>query len=110
MDMLFADLTDIPEADIGSPVELWGQQVAVDDVARAADTIGYELLCAVTRRVPMRWPRQKVLNPGIRCQHGKTPRRHPGPGPEQGSEEPPIHLAQLQTCSADAGIVQGIIT
>lgn len=54
MDMLFADLTDIPEADIGSPVELWGAQVPVDAVASAADTIGYELLCAVTRRVPMR--------------------------------------------------------
>ena len=54
MDMLFADLTDIPEADVGSPVELWGTQVPVDAVAAAADTIGYELLCAVTRRVPMR--------------------------------------------------------
>ncbi|MBU3736324.1 MAG: alanine racemase [Methylobacterium sp.] len=54
MDMLFADLTGIPEADVGSPVELWGAQVPVDAVAQAADTIGYELLCAVTRRVPMR--------------------------------------------------------
>lgn len=53
MDMLFADLTEIPEADIGSAVELWGGQVAVDEVARAADTIGYELLCAIARRVPM---------------------------------------------------------
>lgn len=53
MDMLFADLTEIPEADVGSPVELWGEQVAVDEVARAAGTIGYELLCAIARRVPM---------------------------------------------------------
>ncbi len=53
MDMLFTDLTDIPEADIGSPVELWGEQVGVDEVARAAGTIGYELLCAIARRVPM---------------------------------------------------------
>jgi alanine racemase len=54
MDMLFADLTDIPEANIGSPVELWGEQVPVDAVAEKAGTVGYELLCAVAPRVPMR--------------------------------------------------------
>ncbi|MDP8567729.1 alanine racemase [Methylophilus aquaticus] len=53
MDMLAADITDIPQAAIGSTVELWGEQVPVDDVAQAAGTIGYELLCAVTARVPM---------------------------------------------------------
>ncbi len=51
MDMLFADLTDIPDADIGSPVELWGAQVPVDEVAKAAGTVGYELLCALAPRV-----------------------------------------------------------
>lgn len=54
MDMLFADLTDIPEADIGSPVELWGSQVPVDAVAAAAGTVGYELLCAIASRVPVK--------------------------------------------------------
>ncbi len=54
MDMLYADLTDIPEADIGSPVELWGSQVPVDDVARICGTVGYELLCALAPRVPVR--------------------------------------------------------
>lgn len=53
MDMLFCDLTDIPEANIGAPVELWGNQVSVDSVAEASDTVGYELLCAVAPRVPM---------------------------------------------------------
>lgn len=53
MDMLYADLTDIPEADIGSPVELWGEHVSVDEVAHAAGTVGYELLCALAPRVPM---------------------------------------------------------
>jgi alanine racemase len=52
MDMLFVDLTDAPEANIGAPVELWGNHVSVDAVASAADTIGYELLCAVAPRVP----------------------------------------------------------
>jgi alanine racemase len=51
MDMLFADLSDIPEAGIGSPVELWGKQIAVDTVAEASGTVGYELLCAIAPRV-----------------------------------------------------------
>ena len=38
---------------IGATVELWGAQVPVDEVAAAAGTIGYELLCAVAPRVPM---------------------------------------------------------
>ena len=54
MDMLYADLSDIPQADISSPVELWGGQVPVDAVAEAAGTVGYELLCAVAPRVPVR--------------------------------------------------------
>ena len=53
MDMLYADLTDIPEADIGSPVELWGAQVPVDAVAHTSGTVGYELLCALAPRVPV---------------------------------------------------------
>lgn len=52
MDMLAVEITHIPQAGIGSPVELWGAQVPVDDVAQASGTIGYELLCAVTARVP----------------------------------------------------------
>lgn len=54
MDMLFCDLTEIAEADIGSPVELWGNQIPVDAVAEASDTVGYELLCAVSSRVPIK--------------------------------------------------------
>lgn len=49
MDMLFVELTDIPQAKIGSHVELWGDQVAANDVARAAGTIAYELFCNVKR-------------------------------------------------------------
>ena len=54
MDMLFCDLTDIPEADIGSPVELWGKLIPVDAVAEASDTVGYELLCAISQRVQIK--------------------------------------------------------
>ncbi len=51
MDMLTVDLTDLPDADIGSTVELWGRNVSVGAVARAAGRSPYELLCAV-RRAP----------------------------------------------------------
>jgi alanine racemase len=49
MDMLFVDLTDLPLASIGSVVELWGEKVSVNAVAKAAGTIAYELLCNVKR-------------------------------------------------------------
>jgi len=49
MDMLLVDLTDIPNADIGSQVELWGDQVSANAVAQSAGTIAYELFCNVKR-------------------------------------------------------------
>lgn len=52
MDMLTVDLTDVPQAAVGSPVVLWGEGLPVDEVASAAATVGYELLCAVAPRVP----------------------------------------------------------
>jgi len=54
MDMLTVDLEGVSQAQVGSPVELWGEAVGVDEVAQAAGTIGYELLCAVAPRVPRR--------------------------------------------------------
>lgn len=54
MDMLFADITHLPEAGVGSEVELWGGLVPVDAVAEASGTVGYELLCAVAPRVPFK--------------------------------------------------------
>ena len=53
MDMLTVDLTPVPSATVGSPVVLWGEGMPVDEVAIAARTVGYELLCAVSPRVPM---------------------------------------------------------
>jgi alanine racemase len=55
MDMLACDLTDLPEAGVGSPVVLWGGGLPADEVAAAAGTISYELFCALTPRVPVRW-------------------------------------------------------
>src|SRR6266853_2566210 len=53
MDMLFADLTGIPEAAVGSPVTLWGAGLPADEVAASAGTVSYELLCALSARVPV---------------------------------------------------------
>ena len=51
MDMLNVDLTELPQAGLGSKVELWGRCVDINDVAQRANTIAYELLCNV-KRVP----------------------------------------------------------
>ncbi|MCH8550719.1 MAG: alanine racemase [Natronospirillum sp.] len=50
MDMLTVDVTSVPEAALGDPVELWGEQVPVDEVAQASGTIGYELLARLSVR------------------------------------------------------------
>jgi len=62
MDMITVDLTDLPQADRGSEVTLWGLPtktqassvgVSIDEVASAAGTVGYELMCALAARVPV---------------------------------------------------------
>lgn len=53
MDMLAIDLTAFPGSGVGSPVTLWGEGLPVEDVAQAAGTISYELLCALAPRVPV---------------------------------------------------------
>jgi len=53
MDMLACELTDLPEAGVGSEVVLWGQGLPADEVAAAAGTISYEMFCALARRVPV---------------------------------------------------------
>lgn len=59
MDMLAVDLGGLPAAGIGSEVTLWGRGpggavLPIDEVAHAAGTIGYELMCALAPRVPKR--------------------------------------------------------
>ncbi|HEX5802867.1 MAG TPA: alanine racemase [Azospira sp.] len=53
MDMLMVDLTDLREAGVGTPVTLWGEGLAADEVAASAGTISYELFCALAKRVPV---------------------------------------------------------
>lgn len=53
MDMLCVDISDIEEAYIGTAVTLWGEGLPADEVAAAAGTVSYELLCALAPRVPV---------------------------------------------------------
>ncbi|MBM7063297.1 alanine racemase [Pseudomonas sp. UL073] len=52
MDMLTVDLSDLPQAGLGSRVELWGKQVLASEVAAQAGTIPYQIFCNL-RRVPL---------------------------------------------------------
>ncbi len=51
MDMITLDLTDCPEARIGDLVTLWGEGLPVELIAEYANTIPYNLVCGITRRV-----------------------------------------------------------
>lgn len=51
MDLITLDLSTAPQAQVGDEVVLWGDGLAVEEVAAAAGTISYELTCGLTRRV-----------------------------------------------------------
>jgi len=53
MDMLAIDLTPFAQVGPGDTVTLWGEGLSADEVARAAGTVSYELLCALNARVPV---------------------------------------------------------
>ncbi|MBP6644388.1 MAG: alanine racemase [Burkholderiaceae bacterium] len=58
MDMITVDLSPVPQATVGTEVTLWGRarngaSLSIDEVAKAAGTVGYELMCAVAPRVPV---------------------------------------------------------
>jgi len=58
MDMITVDLTPVPDAGVGSEVTLWGRAangnvLGIDEVAHAAGTLSYELMCALAQRVPV---------------------------------------------------------
>lgn len=52
MDMCMIDLTDKPSVDVGSEVEIFGKNNSINNMAQIAQTIPYELTCAVSKRVP----------------------------------------------------------
>lgn len=53
MDQMIVDITDIPEAKIGTEVTVFGRgEITADDIAALCGSIGYEIICAVSPRVP----------------------------------------------------------
>lgn len=52
MDMIAVDLTQQPDAKVGDEVILWGKGLPVEEIAKQAGTISYELLTHVNKRVP----------------------------------------------------------
>ena len=56
MDQLMVDVTDIPDVKLDDPVTLigrdGGEEITVDDLAGWADTINYEIVCGLARRLP----------------------------------------------------------
>jgi alanine racemase len=53
MDMLAVDVSGLEGVRVGTPVVLWGAGLPVEEQARRAGTIAYELLCSVSQRVPL---------------------------------------------------------
>lgn len=55
MDSICVDLTGLEQVRVGDPVELWGQNLSVDEVAMNAGTIGYEILAGLSGRIPLHY-------------------------------------------------------
>jgi alanine racemase len=55
MDMIAIDLTLSPQATVGDPVTLWGDDLPVERMARCAGTIPYELVCGISQRVAVEY-------------------------------------------------------
>ncbi len=52
MDMCMIDLSEYPQAEVGDEVEIFGENMPIEAAAEYADTIVYEITCAVSKRVP----------------------------------------------------------
>ena len=52
MDMCMIDITDMPKVEVGSEVEIFGENNPIEELCEIASTIPYELTCAVSKRVP----------------------------------------------------------
>lgn len=52
MDMCMVDVTGVPEAQVGDEVTIIGGSLTCDDLAKQLDTISYEVLCSINKRIP----------------------------------------------------------
>ncbi len=51
MDLIAIDLRNVPRAQVGDRVVLWGRNLPIEEVADCAGTISYDLTCGMTKRV-----------------------------------------------------------
>lgn len=61
MDMSMIDLTDKTNVEVGSEIEIFGKNNSINDMASLAGTIPYELTCAVSKRVPRKYIKDKKV-------------------------------------------------
>lgn len=74
MDMITVDLTDVPAADVGDRVVLWGSNPGVEEIAARAGTIPYEVMCGLSQRTKHRIvDDEKLRSRTARISRGKTP-------------------------------------
>lgn len=52
MDQLIVDITDIENVNMGDEVILFGKDLPVDEIASLSNTINYEIVCGISKRVP----------------------------------------------------------
>lgn len=68
MDQLMLDVSDIPEAKEGMEVTIVGQdgnkRITMEEIARLSDTVHYEIMCIIGKRVPRVYTR-KGENVGV---------------------------------------------
>lgn len=55
MDMIAIDLGKDCDSKVGDQVELWGEHISADEIAKLCNTISYELFCQLTPRVPKQY-------------------------------------------------------
>jgi len=61
MDMCMADISNIPDADVGDEVTVFGKELPIEEHAEKIGTISYEMLCNVSVRVPRIYTHRKPL-------------------------------------------------
>ncbi len=55
MDMATIDLRSCPDAKVGDPVTLWGDDLPIEEVAKHTDNVPYDIICGVQQRVKFYW-------------------------------------------------------
>ncbi len=61
MDMCMVDLSDCPNVDVDSEIEIFGKNNPIEEMAKLAETIPYELTCSISKRVPRKFIHNGVV-------------------------------------------------